>query len=151
MTTAWASLRGLCCLPSFSLRRSSIPHRGRYPTFRPPNRHVLYLKARTPEEIALMERSVAITRAGHEAVARATVAGVSERDVQTQLESAFFGAGATGLSYGSIVGRAICRRPPRPRCARPATSTSSSTASAISSDSTSTTPASTKRRCPPAQ
>src|SRR3954469_12500254 len=56
------------------------------------------------EEIALMERAVAITRAGHEAVARATVAGVSERDVQTQMEYAFFGAGATGLSYGSIVG-----------------------------------------------
>ena len=61
-------------------------------------------EAHTPEEIARMERAVAITRAGDEAVARATVAGVSERDVQTQLESAFFGAGATGLSYGSIVG-----------------------------------------------
>lgn len=60
--------------------------------------------AHGPEEIALMERAVAITRAGHEAVARATVAGVSERDVQTQMEYAFFGGGATGLSYGSIVG-----------------------------------------------
>ncbi|HEY6912489.1 MAG TPA: Xaa-Pro peptidase family protein [Myxococcales bacterium] len=60
--------------------------------------------AHGPEEIALMERAVEITRAGHEAVARATVAGVSERDVQTQMEYAFFGAGATGLSYGSIVG-----------------------------------------------
>jgi Xaa-Pro aminopeptidase len=29
---------------------------------------------------------------------------VSERDVQTQMEYAFFSAGATGLSYGSIVG-----------------------------------------------
>src|SRR3954470_14550799 len=56
------------------------------------------------DEIALMERAVAITRLGHEAVARATVAGVSERDVQTQMETAFFSAGATGLSYGSIVG-----------------------------------------------
>jgi Xaa-Pro aminopeptidase len=37
-------------------------------------------------------------------VARATVAGVSERDVQTQLEYAFFAAGGTGLSYPSIVG-----------------------------------------------
>jgi Xaa-Pro aminopeptidase len=61
-------------------------------------------EAHTPEEIALMERAVAITRAGHEAVARATLAGVSERDVQTQMEYAFFSAGATGLSYGSIVG-----------------------------------------------
>src|SRR5207245_1763609 len=60
--------------------------------------------AHTPEEIALLERAIAITRAGHEAVARATVAGVSERDVQTQMEFAFFSNGGTGLSYGSIVG-----------------------------------------------
>jgi Xaa-Pro aminopeptidase len=57
-----------------------------------------------PEEIERMERAIAITRAGHEAVAKGTVAGVSERDVQTQLEYAFFAAGATGLSYPSIVG-----------------------------------------------
>ena len=61
-------------------------------------------EAHTHEELALLERAVAITRAGHEAAARATVAGVSERDVQTQMEYAFFGAGATGLSYGTIVG-----------------------------------------------
>jgi Xaa-Pro aminopeptidase len=56
------------------------------------------------EEIERMERAIAITRAGHEAVAKGAVAGVSERDVQTQLEYAFFAAGATGLSYPSIVG-----------------------------------------------
>ena len=61
-------------------------------------------EAHAPEEIGRMERAIAITRAGHEAVAKATVAGVSERDVQTQLEYAFFAAGATGLSYPSIVG-----------------------------------------------
>ena len=60
--------------------------------------------AHTLEEIALLERAVAITRAGHEAAARATVPGVSERDVQTQLEYGFFAAGATGLAYGTIVG-----------------------------------------------
>jgi Xaa-Pro aminopeptidase len=60
--------------------------------------------AHPPEEVALLERAVAITRAGHEAAARATVPGVSERDVQTQMEFAFFGAGATGLAYGTIVG-----------------------------------------------
>jgi Xaa-Pro aminopeptidase len=60
--------------------------------------------AHTPEELALMERAIAITRAGHEAVARAVVPGVAERDVQTQLEYAFYAAGATGLSYPSIVG-----------------------------------------------
>lgn len=60
--------------------------------------------AHTPEELAVMERAVAITHKGHEVVARATVAGVSERDVQTQMEYAFFSQGATGLSYASIVG-----------------------------------------------
>ena len=60
--------------------------------------------AHGPEEIARIERAVTITKAGHEAAARATVPGVSERDVQTQLEYAFFAAGATGLSYGTIVG-----------------------------------------------
>jgi len=61
-------------------------------------------EAHTAEEIALLERAVVITRAGHEAAARATVPAVSERDVQTQMEYAFFAAGATGLSYGTIVG-----------------------------------------------
>jgi Xaa-Pro aminopeptidase len=60
--------------------------------------------AHEPPEVALMERAVEITRAGHEAAARATVAGVSERDVQTKIEYAFFSNGATGLSYPSIVG-----------------------------------------------
>jgi Xaa-Pro aminopeptidase len=60
--------------------------------------------AHGPEEIERMERAIAITAEGHDAVARATVAGVSERDVQTQLEYAFFAAGGTGLSYSSIVG-----------------------------------------------
>jgi Xaa-Pro aminopeptidase len=55
-------------------------------------------------EIALIERAVEITRLGHEAAARATVAGAGERDVQTKIEYAFFSNGATGLSYGSIVG-----------------------------------------------
>ncbi len=32
------------------------------------------------------------------------MAGASERDVQTKIEYAFFSNGATGLSYGSIVG-----------------------------------------------
>jgi Xaa-Pro aminopeptidase len=56
------------------------------------------------DEIERMERAIAITAKGHDAAARATVAGVSERDVQTQLEYAFYANGATGLSYSSIVG-----------------------------------------------
>ena len=61
-------------------------------------------EAHGPEELALLERAVEITRAGHHAAARATVPGASERDVQTQIEYAFFSNGATGLAYGSIVG-----------------------------------------------
>ena len=61
-------------------------------------------EAHGPEEIALMQKAIDITRAGHEAAARATVPGVSERDVQTQMETAFYENGATGLSYGTIVG-----------------------------------------------
>jgi Xaa-Pro aminopeptidase len=61
-------------------------------------------EAHGPEEIARMQQAIAITRKGHDAAARATVAGVSERDVQTQIEYAFYAAGATGLSYPSIVG-----------------------------------------------
>jgi Xaa-Pro aminopeptidase len=61
-------------------------------------------QAHDAPELARMERAIALTRAGHDAAARASVAGVSERDVQTQLEYAFFAEGATGLSYPSIVG-----------------------------------------------
>jgi len=60
--------------------------------------------AHGPEELERMQRAIAITALGHDTVARATVAGVSERDVQTQLEYTFFANGATGLSYSSIVG-----------------------------------------------
>ena len=60
--------------------------------------------AHTAEELERMRRAIAITLEGHQAVARATIPGVSERDVQTQLEYAFFSAGGTGLSYSSIVG-----------------------------------------------
>jgi Xaa-Pro aminopeptidase len=61
-------------------------------------------EAHGPEELARMQQAIAITRKGHDTAARATVAGVSERDVQTQIEYAFYAAGATGLSYPSIVG-----------------------------------------------
>jgi Xaa-Pro aminopeptidase len=60
--------------------------------------------AHDAEEIRLLEGAVAITRAGHEAAARATVAGARERDVQREIEYAFFASGASGLAYGTIVG-----------------------------------------------
>ncbi|GAC1542904.1 MAG: aminopeptidase P N-terminal domain-containing protein [Myxococcales bacterium] len=60
--------------------------------------------AHDAEELARMERALQITRSGQEAAARASLSGVSERHVQTQVESAFFNHGATGLSYATIVG-----------------------------------------------
>lgn len=60
--------------------------------------------AHGPEEVARLERAIAISAEGHGVAARATVAGVSERDVQTQMEFAFFAHGATGTAYPSIVG-----------------------------------------------
>jgi Xaa-Pro aminopeptidase len=61
-------------------------------------------EAHPAEELERMERAIAITKEGHNTAAKATVAGVSERDVQTQMEFTFFSSGATGLSYPSIVG-----------------------------------------------
>lgn len=60
--------------------------------------------AHGPEELERMRTAIAITARGHDVAAAATIPGVSERDVQTQLEYAFFSNGATGLSYSSIVG-----------------------------------------------
>ena len=65
---------------------------------------IRFRSAHAPEELERMRRAIAITALGHDVAARATVAGVSERDVQSQLEYAFFSNGATGLSYSSIVG-----------------------------------------------
>lgn len=61
-------------------------------------------EAHGEEEVDRMTRAIAITRAGHEAAAKYTIAGISERDVQTHMEYAFFSQGATGLSYPTIVG-----------------------------------------------
>jgi Xaa-Pro aminopeptidase len=60
--------------------------------------------AHSPEELERMERAVLVTKAGHDAAARAIRPGARERDVQTEIEHAFFTNGATGLSYPSIVG-----------------------------------------------
>ena len=60
--------------------------------------------AHSAPELERLERAIAITASGHNAVARASVAGVAERDVQTQLEYAFYAAGGTGLAYSSVVG-----------------------------------------------
>jgi Xaa-Pro aminopeptidase len=60
--------------------------------------------AHGPEEIERMKAAVESTKAGHDAAARAIKPGMKERDVQNEIEHAFFTHGATGLSYASIVG-----------------------------------------------
>jgi Xaa-Pro aminopeptidase len=60
--------------------------------------------AHSTEEIERIRRAITATKAGHDAAARAMRSGVTERAVQTEIEHAFFMAGATGLSYPSIVG-----------------------------------------------
>ncbi len=58
------------------------------------------------EEIARMEKAIAITAEGHRAAVRSLHAGVKERKVASDIEDAFFEHGATGLAFPSIVGSA---------------------------------------------
>jgi Xaa-Pro aminopeptidase len=60
--------------------------------------------AHSPDELDRIRRAIVATKAGHEAAARAIRPGAREREVQTEIEHAFFTAGATGLSYPSIIG-----------------------------------------------
>lgn len=55
-------------------------------------------------EIELVKKAVLATQAGHEEARRFIRPGVTEREIQTELEAAFFRAGADALGYGSIVG-----------------------------------------------
>jgi Xaa-Pro aminopeptidase len=56
------------------------------------------------EEIARMEKAIAITAQGHRAAVAALRAGVKERKIASNIEDAFFEYGATGLAFPSIVG-----------------------------------------------
>lgn len=63
--------------------------------------------ARRPKdefEIDLMRRAAAATLAGHQRAVEVIRPGVTEREVQIEIETAFFKAGATKAGYSSIVG-----------------------------------------------
>ncbi len=65
------------------------------------------LQVRRPKdaaEIALLRRASAATAAGFKALVAALRPGVSERELQVELESAFFRAGGDRTGYSSIVG-----------------------------------------------
>lgn len=55
-------------------------------------------------EIALMRRAAEATRRGHMAAFRLARDGMTERELQVEIEAEFFRAGAQRTAYGSIVG-----------------------------------------------
>jgi Xaa-Pro aminopeptidase len=55
-------------------------------------------------EVALIERALAATGAGYEAIRRTLRPGVTEKDIQRAAEYAFVEAGGSGPAYNSIVG-----------------------------------------------
>ena len=61
-------------------------------------------RAKDAAELELLRRASAATAAGFKALVAALRPGVSERELQVELESAFFRAGADRTGYGSIVG-----------------------------------------------
>jgi Xaa-Pro aminopeptidase len=66
-----------------------------------------YLHARRNKdnaEIELVKRAVRATAAGHAVALEMMRSGVTERQVQIEIEAAFYRGGADGLGYGTIVG-----------------------------------------------
>jgi Xaa-Pro aminopeptidase len=61
-------------------------------------------RAKDPSEIALMHSAADASRAGHLAALRLARPGMSERQLQIELEAEFFRNGAERTAYGSIVG-----------------------------------------------
>lgn len=65
------------------------------------------LEARRPKdeaELILMHRAVVATAAGFAAARTALRAGLTERELQIEIETAFARSGATGVAYDTIVG-----------------------------------------------
>ena len=61
-------------------------------------------RAKDASEIALMRSAAGASRAGHLAALRIARPGMSERQLQIELEAEFFRNGAERTAYGSIVG-----------------------------------------------
>ena len=61
-------------------------------------------RAKDASEIALMRSAAGASRAGHLAALRLARPGMSERQLQVELEAEFFRNGADRTAYGSIVG-----------------------------------------------
>jgi len=61
-------------------------------------------RAKDPAEIALMRGAADATRAGHILAMRTLKPGITERQLQIEVEAEFFRSGAERTAYGSIVG-----------------------------------------------
>lgn len=61
-------------------------------------------RRKDPEEIALLRFTAKATAAGFAAAKRVIRPGITERDLQIEIESEMFRAGADATGYGSIVG-----------------------------------------------
>lgn len=61
-------------------------------------------RAKDAGEVAKMRAAVEASGRGHAAAQRLAVAGMSERQLQVEMEAEFFRAGAERTAYGSIVG-----------------------------------------------
>jgi Xaa-Pro aminopeptidase len=82
----------------------------------------LFTHARRPKdpvELDILRRTASATAIGYAAVRSVIGAGISERELQIELENGFFRGGATNTGYGSIVGTgpnaAILHFPPSQR------------------------------------
>ena len=61
-------------------------------------------RAKDPDELEAMRRAAAASRAGHLLALRTARPGMTERDLQVELEAEFFRSGGDRTAYGSIVG-----------------------------------------------
>jgi len=61
-------------------------------------------RAKDEDELASMRAAASATADGHLLALRSAAAGMSERDLQIEVEASFFRAGSPRTAYGSIVG-----------------------------------------------
>lgn len=61
-------------------------------------------RAKDPAELDLMRSAASATAVGHRAAMRLARPGITERQLQVEIEAEFFRAGAERTAYGSIVG-----------------------------------------------
>ena len=61
-------------------------------------------RSKDEQEIQIIKKAVEATKAGHLAVSKAIKPGITERELQIELESAMFKAGADAMGYNTTIG-----------------------------------------------